>query len=57
MKIASYLLLAVSLIAMAVANSVLIISERGSPRRRSAQKVALITAPFVALGIVGVLMT
>ncbi|CAL9321367.1 hypothetical protein [Streptomyces sp. SudanB66_2053] len=57
MKIASYLLLAVCLITMAVANGVVITSERGSPRRRSAQKAALITAPFVALGVVGVLVT
>ncbi|MEU6889170.1 hypothetical protein ABZ918_28920 [Streptomyces viridosporus] len=57
MKIAAYGLLAVSLIAMAVATGATVTSDAESARHRSARKAVLIIAPFIVLGIAGILLT
>ncbi|MEF9907769.1 hypothetical protein [Streptomyces sp. P9-A2] len=56
MKIVSYGLLAVSLIALVGASGMMITSGTGSARSRSARKALIIIAVFAALGIAGVLL-
>ncbi|WP_371243398.1 hypothetical protein [Streptomyces pimonensis] len=57
MKNASHALLAVSLIATAVTNGLMITGDERSTRRRSARRAVVVLVPLVALGIAGVLLT
>ncbi|MFE9923417.1 hypothetical protein ACFYQA_18070 [Streptomyces sp. NPDC005774] len=56
MKIVSYGLLAISLIALVGASGMMITSGAGSARSRSARKALIVIAVFAALGIAGVLL-